>query len=47
MDTDAVIDVGARLVVNLVGRSDEVIFSGNQDAALLHKVGGKASIDDW
>jgi len=47
MDTDAVIAVGTWLVVKLIGRSDRIIFSGNQDAALLHEVGGKAAIDDW
>lgn len=43
INTNTVIAVGARLVVQLIGSSDKVMFTGNQDAALLHDVGGKTS----
>lgn len=42
INSDTVIAVGARFVVKLVCRSDKMMFTGNQHAALLHDVGGKA-----
>lgn len=37
------ISVGAQLVIQLIGSSDKVMFTGDQDAALLHDVGGKTA----
>ena len=42
INANTVIAVGARLVVKLVCRSDKMMFTGNQHAALLHDVGSKA-----
>ena len=37
------IAIGGRLFVDFISGSDEVIFAGNQYAALLHDVGGKTT----
>ncbi len=43
INTNTMIAIGARLVVPLIGSSDKMMFTGNQEAALLHDVDGKTA----
>lgn len=43
IDTNPVIAVGARLVVQLIGSSDQVMLAGNQNTTLLHDVSGETT----